>query len=159
MLQTAFAPPPVFQPLAPAPQPITPPAPPVPPAPVTPAQPATPTRAGPVRIHIEGFRAAAPPNGAAIPRAAAPSGGRLSACRQKRAVTVIFSYANLLETDRLRVRWSRNGRPYFLGAARAPDGSDGRAFRSLSPVPNGRYRAEVLVNGVVRARGSIVKAC
>ena len=46
-----------------------------------------------------------------------------------------------------------------LRPAKAPAGSDGRAFRSLSPVPNGRYRVEVLVNGVVRARGTIVKAC
>jgi hypothetical protein len=112
-----------------------------------------------VRIHIEGFRAAAPPSGSPIPQAATRSGGRLGSCPRKRALMVIFSYANLLDSDRVRVRWFRDGQPYFTGAARAVDGSDGRAFRSLSSAPNGRYRAEVQVNGVVRARGTVLKAC
>ena len=121
--------------------------------------------AGP--ITLEGFKAVAPPPGAPIPKAVVgPSkqapGKTLSKCQNKGAIAVIFAYRRMSEAkDRIRVFWYRPGRaaPYFKGKAYAPDGSDGRAFRSLEPVPNGVYRADVLVNGKLAKRSFVKKAC
>src|SRR5262245_34994075 len=97
-------------------------------------------------ITIEGFRAAAPPSGGPIPKAVVgPSktapGKTLSKCQRKDAIAIIFAYRGMNEAkDRIKVVWYRRGvaTPYFKGSGYAPDGSDGRAFRSLSPnVPNG----------------------
>jgi hypothetical protein len=112
-------------------------------------------------IKIEGFRAAAPKNGAAIPKAVAKPGGRLRTCQRRDAIMVIFAYAGMNDRrDRIKVNWYRNGKKYYFGKAIAPDGSDGRAFRSLSPgVRNGRFRADIVLNGKVVKRGTVRKAC
>ena len=113
-------------------------------------------------ITIEGFRAAAPPNGAAIPQPAAKPGTRLTKCQRKDAIMVIFKYRGMNEArDKIKVNWFRNGKLFFnKGRAIAPDGTDGRAFRSLSPgVPNGTYKANVLVNGKLAKSATVIKAC
>ena len=113
-------------------------------------------------ITIEGFRAFAPPNGAPIPQPAAKPGTRMTKCQRKDAIMVIFKYRGMNEArDKIKVNWFRNGKLFFnKGRAIAPDGTDGRAFRSLSPgVPNGTYKANVLVNGKVVKSASVVKAC
>ena len=48
---------------------------------------------------------------------------------------VIFKYRGMNEArDKIKVNWFRNGKAFFTkGRAIAPDGTDGRAFRSLSP--------------------------
>ena len=119
-------------------------------------------------ITIEGFRAAAPPNGAAIPQPAVKPGGRLTKCQNKKAIMVIFKYRGMNEArDKIKVNWLRNGKVFFnKGRSLAPDGTDGRAFRSLAPnspgdpgVPNGTYKANVIVNGKVVKSATVVKAC
>ena len=119
-------------------------------------------------ITIEGFRAAALKNGDAIPKAVVgPSrtapGKRLSKCQSKDAIAVIFAYRGMREAkDRIKVFWYRRGvsEPYFKGKPHPPDGSDGRAFRSIFPnVPNGVYRADVLVNNKLATRSFVRKAC
>ena len=86
-------------------------------------------------ITIEGFRAFAPPNGAAIPQPAAKPGTRMTKCQRKDAIMVIFKYRGMNEArDKIKVNWFRNGKAFFTkGSAIAPDGTDGRAFRSLEP--------------------------
>ena len=126
-----------------------------------------PTASAAGTITIEGFKAVAPPKNAPIPKAVvgpskASPGKTLSTCQNRKAIAVIFAYRGMNEAkDRIRVFWYRNGAaaPYFKGAGYAPEGSDGRAFRSLSPVPNGVYRADVLVNGKVAKRSYVRKAC
>ena len=113
-------------------------------------------------ITIEGFRAFAPPNGAPIPQPAAKPGTRMTKCQRKDAIMVIFKYRGMNEArDKIKVTWFRNGKAFFLKSrAIAPDGTDGRAFRSLSPgVPNGAYKANVLVNGKLAKSATVVKAC
>jgi hypothetical protein len=112
-------------------------------------------------ITIEGFRAAAPPNGAPIPQPAAKPGTRMTKCQRKDAIMVIYKYKGMKASDKIKVTWYRNGKPYFLKSrAIAPDGAEGRAFRSLSPgVPNGNYKANILLNGRVAKTASVVKAC
>jgi hypothetical protein len=118
-------------------------------------------------ITIEGFKAAAPKTGAPIPKAVVgPSrlapGKTLNKCQNRKAIAVIFAYRGMSEAkDRIRVFWYRQGTAaaYFKGTAYAPDGTDGRAFRSLEPVPNGVYRADVIVNGKLAKRSFVKKAC
>ena len=119
-------------------------------------------------ITIEGFRAASPPNGGPIPKAVVgPSktapGKTLSKCQRKDAIAVIFAYKGMREArDRIKVNWYRRGiaEPFYAGKGYAPDGSDGRAFRSLAPiVPNGVFRADVIVNGKLAKRSFVRKAC
>jgi hypothetical protein len=112
-------------------------------------------------IKIEGFRAAKGKNGAPIPKAVAKPGARLRTCQRKDAIMVIFAYTGMNERrDRIKVNWYRNGKKYFFGKAHAPDGRDGRAFRSIHPgVPNGTYRADILLNGKVTKRATVRKAC
>ena len=119
-------------------------------------------------ITIEGFRAAAPPNGADVPQPAAKPGTRLTKCQRKNAIMVIFRYRGMNEArDKIKVNWFRNGKAYFTaGKQLPPDGTDGRAFRSLAPkvptdpgVPNGTFKANVLVNGKLAKSATVIKAC
>ena len=113
-------------------------------------------------ITIEGFRAWAPPNNSPIPQPTAKPGRRLTKCQQKDAIMVIFKYRGMNEArDKIKVNWYRNGKAFFLkGKARAPVGTDGRAYRSIHPgVPNGTYKANVLVNGKLAKSATVVKAC
>lgn len=113
-------------------------------------------------ITIEGFRAFAPPNNAPIPQPSAKPGTRMTKCQQKDAIMVIFKYRGMNEArDKIKVTWFRNGKPFYLkGKAYAPKGADGRAFRSLHPgVPNGTYKANVLLNGKLAKSARVIKAC
>jgi hypothetical protein len=112
-------------------------------------------------ITIEGFRAAKGRNGDPIPKAVAKPGARLRTCQRKDAIMVIFAYAGMNQRrDRIKVNWYRNGKKYFFGEALAPVGSDGRAFRSIHPgVPNGTYRADILLNNKLKKRATVRKLC
>jgi hypothetical protein len=126
----------------------------------------TPTASAAGTVTVEGFRAAAPKSGSKIPKAVVgPSrrapGKTLSKCDRKDAIMVIFAYRGMNDKkDRIKVNWFLNGASYFVGKALAPDGSDGRAFRSLSPgVKNGLFRVDVLLNGNLAKRAFVTKAC
>jgi hypothetical protein len=110
-------------------------------------------------VEIEGFAGAAA-TGATIPEPTVPPGQRLTTCERGDALMVIFTYRGLQPGDTVRVEWLRDGAPYFQGADLAVGGTDGRASRAISPgVPNDAFTVHVLMNGVVEATASVVKAC
>jgi hypothetical protein len=95
----------------------------------------------------------------------AKNGGSLSRCDDQRSFSVVVDVSNIVRGTPYQLIWLRNGAPFFAGKKGTAGYFDAKpsrieaSFRRKSSIPDGRYTFRFMLDGKVRAIGTVTRSC
>jgi hypothetical protein len=104
-------------------------------------------------------------DGKHTPRAQAGSDGRITTCKDRRALAAIFRIGGIPALSRYSQRWTLSGRTVYAGKESTLDSSIATpitvymSFRKPRPLKNGKYTFQFVLDGQPHVLGSVIRAC